>query len=392
MLLRAGTGSGFADHVVLTSDSGALVTQENGWTYAVAGAVSSVVPPTGQLDAWVTIRGSSLRGGSGAVVNVTLAGNAARIVSEADGVVVVVASASTGSVGTDVVLVGSSGSLVMLGGGWMYATEGVVAAVAPSSGQHGTVVSITGARLRGNGSAVTQVTLNGVTARIVSQMDDVVQVEAGHGTAGVGAVVLTSSTNATVSRGSVWQYLPEGNISQVVPAIGQIGTRVTIRGRRMVGGGGSVVDVLLGGVSVQQVVMQNDTYVVVQAARGSAMGVAGSVVVVADSGAMVSGAGMWQYVAEGTISAVEPSIGQVGTVVVIRGSGLLGAGARVVSVTLAGVAASVALSTDTVVNVVAGLSATAGVGAVVLTSDTGAVVSVGGTARSRTWCRATCRR
>ena len=156
-------------------------------------------------------------------------------------------------------LVGSSGSLVMLGGGWMYATEGVVAAVAPSSGQYGTVVNITGARLRGNGSAVTQVTLNGVTARIVSQMDDVVQFEAGHGAAGVGAVVLTSSTNATASRGSVWQYLPEGSISQVVPAIGQIGTRVTIRGQRMVGGGGSVVDVLLGSVSVQQVVMQNDT-------------------------------------------------------------------------------------------------------------------------------------
>ena len=124
VLLRADTGSGFACHVMLTSDSGALVTLENGWTYAVAGAVSSVVPPTGQLDTWVTIRGSLLRCGSGAVVNVTLAGNAARIVSEVDRVVVVVASASTDSIGTDVVLVGSSGSLVMLGGGWMDVRDG----------------------------------------------------------------------------------------------------------------------------------------------------------------------------------------------------------------------------------------------------------------------------
>ena len=107
MLLRAGTGSGTAGHVVLTADSGALVTLENGWTYAVAGQISGVAPATGQLDTWLTIRGTSLRGGSTRVTNVTLGGKAARIVSEADHVIVVVAAASSGSVGQDVTLLGS---------------------------------------------------------------------------------------------------------------------------------------------------------------------------------------------------------------------------------------------------------------------------------------------
>ena len=80
------------------------------------------------------------------------------------------------------------------------------------------------------------------------------------------------------------------------------------------------------------------------------------------------------YVAVGAVTSVEPSSGQLDTKVTITGTTMLGGGATLKTATLAGAATTITSANDTYIVVVA-KSGTAGVGAVVLTANTGAVAT-----------------
>ena len=80
----------------------------------------------------------------------------------------------------------------------------------------------------------------------------------------------------------------------------------------------------------------------------------------------------------GVIASATPAEGHEGTNVVLAGTSMLGGGTEVVSVELAGVAATFGANSDTSIEVVAKSKDAAGAGAIVVTSDTGAVVSLAG--------------
>ena len=110
----------------------------------------------------------------------------------------------------------------------------------------------------------------------------------------------------------------------------------------------------------------------VEIVAGISTGSAGvqDITITADTGAVITGVGAFEYLAEGTVSSVSPASGQYGTRVVIAGSRLRGGGSAVVSVTLAGVAvASIESQTDDEVAVIAQHSDDLGDGDVVLTAD-----------------------
>ena len=106
---------------------------------------------------------------------------------------------------------------------------------------------------------------------------------------------------------------------------------------------------------------------------GGAVGDAVDITIVSSTGAVVVEAGGWTELVEGNIQAVSPASGQQGTVVTLTGSGLLGGGSDLVSVTLAGTEVDSFDASSTTVTVEAG-SAGAGVGDIILTADTGAVI------------------
>ena len=84
--------------------------------------------------------------------------------------------------------------------------------------------------------------------QIVRESDDEVVVEAALGEARQteGAITMVTSSGATVTSESVkWTYIDRGLISSVVPDKGRVGTRVTIFGVDICGGGESVVKVTL---------------------------------------------------------------------------------------------------------------------------------------------------
>ena len=85
--------------VVVTSDTGAVVRLDNGFTYNTASGIDAVTPNFGQLDTIVTITGSSLRGSGQAVETVYLAGEKASITTQNDTMVIVVAVHSAAKTG-----------------------------------------------------------------------------------------------------------------------------------------------------------------------------------------------------------------------------------------------------------------------------------------------------
>ena len=85
--------------------------------------------------------------------------------AESDTTVSVVAGEGDGALGTgSVVLISTSGTTVSQTGGWTYVARGVISSVAPSQGQVGTWVTISGSRLLGAGDSIVQVQLGGVPA------------------------------------------------------------------------------------------------------------------------------------------------------------------------------------------------------------------------------------
>lgn len=371
--VRSRPGPAGNGHVVLLSDSGALVTLEDGWTFLAVGAVDTITPGIGQLNTVVTIAGARLFGGGNGIKTVTLSGLDAKVRSATNNQIVVVAPASTKSSGTRVTLLSSSGAIVEVDDKWAYASEGTVQSVSPKVGHFATRVTIKGSSLRGQGKRVVSLTLAGVTSKIVSESNSEVVVIAQPGSNITGDVVLTADTEATVTLNNGFSYAVGGDITSVVPNKGQLGTKVDIIGTGLRGAGKRIVGVTLSGTAAGKIVTETDTLVQVIIANASAS--SGAIELLADTGARVTGKPQWTYLEIGEVQSVIPNSGQLGTRVVIKGKRLLGGDDKLASATLCGKAATVTSASDTQVSVIVPDGPKA-VGHVILTAVSGALVTL----------------
>lgn len=113
---------------------------------------------------------------------------------------------------------------------------------------------------------------------------------------------MISESGAYVVAPSTWGYVDEGVISGVEPFSGQVGTRVTLTGDSLFGGGSAIIDVTFNGVSGSVLAGSNDSFVVVRAS--STVNGTGDIVLFADTGAEVSGLGQWTHLVESVITDV----------------------------------------------------------------------------------------
>lgn len=232
--------------IVLTSNTGARVVLTNGFAFLEQGAIDSVTPAQGQLGTHVTIAGTGLRGGGENIVSITLAGEEASITSEDDDEAVVVATEAAAKDGP-VVLTAETGATVTLDDGWTFLEPGQIDAATPKSGTRGTRVVLTGLRQLGGGASVESVTLVGIEAEIVDYADDEINIVVSPGTAGVGNIVITADSGATIVAKDAFEYLQYGSVDDnPSPAAGQTGTRVTVCGTDLLGGGEHFEAALLG--------------------------------------------------------------------------------------------------------------------------------------------------
>jgi hypothetical protein len=185
-------------------------------------------------------------------------------------------------------------------------------------------------------------------------------------------IVIVADTGAVATAADAYTSIEAGVVTGVDPEAGQSGTTVTIIGTAMFGGGDDVVTVTLAGATATIGTDPTETEIVVTAEDSDSEG-AGDVVIVSDSGAIVTLEDGFTYVAAGSIDEISPASGQVGTRVTILGSNMLAGGTELVSVKLAGVeVAEITSSSDDKVEVIAAASLFAE-GEIIFVSDTGAI-------------------
>ena len=373
--VTAGAGAdGTEGDIVLTANTGAVVLLSDGFTYVEGGSITAVEPSSGISGTVVTITGSNLLSGGDSVTQVSLAGTVANIVSSGNTQIVVEAGVTQSSgVEGDVVININTGAVVTDQSAFTYLRYGEIIDVSPAVGHDATTVVITGESLLGGGSLVS-VTLAGVTAAVQGTPSDesIEVVAAAQSSALIGNIDILSSVGTTVTRLNGWRYVDQAAISSVLPASGAYGTVVVIRGENLLMGASSLATVSLAGTAVHEVRQATDTLIEVVAA--SSVASTGAITIIADSDAtLVDGA--FEYVTPGQVDDVSPASGNRGTEVTITGTGLLSGGSNVVAVTLDDIDANIQSQSDDTVVVIAAASASASTGHVVLTADTGAVIT-----------------
>jgi hypothetical protein len=164
--------------------------------------------------------------------------------------------------------------------------------------------------------------------------------------------VLVANTGAVVVGSGLWSYVNASVLTDVQPRSGQGSTQVVVTGLRLRGHGLYVAQVMLAGETATILSETDDTVVVAAAAFAGTK--TGDVVVVADTGAQVTLAGVWSYLAPGVVTAVSPLTGREGTRVTVLGSALFGHGTSLVNASLGGVPALINFANDSMVIVTAG--------------------------------------
>ena len=337
VVVQAGPSSAaspVAGRVELVSESGAITRRESSFSYNRPQAIGNIVPASGQQGTRVTV---DLPFDAGTVRKVTVDETTANIVSRSGQSVVVTLGRPSrqGSFVGDVAVEASGGIVTRAMRAFTYVSEGVIFDVRPKEGQYGTRVTVTGENFLGGGSRIESATFAGLTSRVVNYTSTSVEVViTGKSIVETtGDVALTSDTGSMTRKLLAWKALVVGSISSVTPAIGQIGTVVTIQGARLLGGGKTIVAVYLSGIKVDRIVSYNDIVVSVIAGDGdknaSVIDQTGFVRIVSDTGSVVERASAWTYRRRGQLTSVVPREGQRGTLVTLRGTDLLGQGKSV---------------------------------------------------------------
>ena len=342
------------DDITYTMGSGAVVTITSTWSYVALGEITILTPTSGSKGTLVNIIGERLLGGGVKADTVYLNGvEALEVIVSDDQLVQVRAGESSPKLGGEVKIVADTGAILVSTGNeqyFEYTQSGVIDTVTPSSGQFGTVVTITGVDLH-RGAGINSITIAGVEAIVTNYSSTVVEliVQRPPTTSSFeGLIAIESDYRTLIESSANFTYLREGDITSVQPAQGQYRTQVVIGGNRLYGGGAVIMSVLLAGIPAH-VLTQSDIEIRVRANdsfSSDSQDVSGDIVLISDSGAQVSLIDSWTYVQVGMIDSVSPQSGQYGTRVTITGERLTAGGVSVQSVVINGVGSLEVLSSS----------------------------------------------
>jgi len=204
-------------------------------------------------------------------------------------VTVVVLTSGTAGATSDVVVVSSSGAVITLADGYTSLEAADIAQVVPSSGQVGTLAEIQGTNMLGGGASFSSITLGGADVDVISDgaNDTSIHVVVGAAIiAGFGDVVIVADTGATATLDDGFEYLRRGNVTSVFPPQGQYGTKVSLAGYGLLGGGDTILSVTLAGVEVEEIVSFSDDLIEIIASDGTPG--SGYITITADSGAIIT--------------------------------------------------------------------------------------------------------
>eukprot|EP00698_Gefionella_okellyi_P015557 TRINITY_DN4392_c0_g3_i2.p1 TRINITY_DN4392_c0_g3~~TRINITY_DN4392_c0_g3_i2.p1 ORF type:complete len:4249 (-),score=1037.24 TRINITY_DN4392_c0_g3_i2:134-12388(-) len=372
--VTAGSGVGHAGACVVsvTTASFGVATLNAGYTYNVAGAISTALPLSIPLlgGVTVTVTGTNL-GNGGDITSVSLNGVPVTSIGLQSSTSVTVVAAG-GSAGTGAIVLASTSFGTSTSGSIFTYVAGSVTSVIPTNGAlaGGTRVTLIGSNL-GSGSDIASVLFGGLSASLVSQTASsvIVTTPAGAGP-GLVTVVINSGSFGSTSSTNAYRFNVAGVVSGISPIRGALGggTLVTVSGTDL-GSGTDITSVTLNGVAAQ-LGAQSATAVTVTVAAGTVVGL-GDVIVTSTSFGVSSLASAFTYETV-NVTSVVPAVGpgHGGNTVTISGT-VLGTGTDITSVTFNGVSAVILTQSITTVTVTLGNAVAAnalGLGDVVVQS------------------------
>ena len=209
-------------------------------------------------------------------------------------------------------------------------------------------------------------------------------------------VSVTSNTYAIVNSSiPIWTYLAQGVVTDIQPPTGQEGTRVTITGTNLLGGGNNAVQILLDNVQARIESLSNTKIEVVMCSIDSPKlkSFPGQAVILANTGATVTGGSYIHQSSRnivelfpktnrritrqtsGTITDFFPRTGRRGTMITVTGQGLVGIGESITAVMIAGNFGIVVSFNSSQVVVQAGPGVENDEGPIQLTINTGTMIT-----------------
>ena len=287
----------FSGPIIIEALSGALLKfKTSNFTYLQEGIIYSISPAKGQNGTMVEITGFNLFGGGSGVHEVWLAGVAAYINpdSTSNHIIVTVGesiASYNGNITGDVLLVSTSGAHIRRINGWFYEQKGVIHNIRPLSGQYGTEIVITGARLLSGATGVSSVTIGGVPVDVITSSDSVIRGKIGdplNTNAFIGTVIITSNHGGILMSNYTWSYNKPGIIDSFTPITGGNHVIITITGTNLLGSGRKIIQAAIAGINVANIIFQNNTIVMVQVGTlPLAVNITGPITLVADTGAII---------------------------------------------------------------------------------------------------------
>ena len=295
-----------AGTVSVVSNDGSLTESSVYFTYLLEGEIYSVEPPQGQKDTRVLISGRGLRGGGSDVDYASIAGIPATIVSQSDSMIELIANenkeSQSGSVSGNISLVSNTGAEVIRLNAWKYVQTGIVYSLVPDFGQFGTYISITGERLTAGGDNIVQVFIDDVPSLSVESSNETQVVFRAGRSPSINATTITFISNhgGNLTQSNIsWRYEETSEIFSLSPINGTGASIVNITGSNLLGGGSSIVNVVLAGIKVRKILNSSDTLVVVEAGfNRDGQPKSGNVTLEADTGALTVLVDGWSYLSE----------------------------------------------------------------------------------------------
>ena len=361
---RAQRQGSFAVDIVVENSNGEVARLTGGFTYLPEGVILDVTPDSGQRGTVVTVTGYQLLGWGRSLQTATLAGLTTRIMNSSNSTVVTLEvlnnlNSATSLVG-DVVLTADSGAVVRQQRGWTAVVPSVISAIQPPSGQLGTIVNITGINLLQGGLEVRVVLLAGIEVYdILNASSSYILVRASNALANLaGPVRVELETGAYYQSNVNWTYSVPTTISRVFPAIGAVGSTITIQLANFVTE--IITTVTVDNIRANILTRRGDS-VSVTVPTGNYSSDTVAIVIETASGLIVRRDSAFTIEELGNITGVSPTIIQQGIEVTITGENLLGISNQtaVETVWLAGVPANeILFYNNSVVIVEAGYNAT----------------------------------
>ena len=295
--------------IMIISKDGSVAESSGLFTYGQQGEIYSIEPPQGQKGTRIVISGRRLRGGGSEIVSASIAGTPATIINESDDTIQLIANeneaSQTSSVIGEISLISNTGAEVIRLDAWSYVQTGVVHSLSPSFGQYGTYISITGERLTAGGDSVAQVLIDDIPSLTVESSNDTLVIfRAGQSTNGSGlnatAITLISNYGGNLTQMNVsWRYGDASEIVSISPVNGTGASIVNITGSDLLGGGSSIVNVILAGINVREIFNSSNSYVIVEAGfNPNGQPKLGDVRLEADTGALTVLMDGWSYISE----------------------------------------------------------------------------------------------